>query len=61
MCFSAPVSFAASALLLPAGFYRLRLASQNHPGYLPLAAILSLLIVWICQSASTVNGQQGVD
>jgi hypothetical protein len=39
MCFSAPVSFAASALLLPAGFYGLRLASQNKPGYLPLAAI----------------------
>lgn len=29
----------ASALLLPAGFYGLRLASQNNPGYLPLAAI----------------------
>jgi len=39
MCFSAPVSFATSALLLPAGFYELRLASQNNPGYLPLAAI----------------------
>lgn len=39
MCFSAPVSFAASALLLPAGLYSLRLASQHHPRYLPLAAI----------------------
>ncbi len=39
MCFSAPVSFAASALLLPAGFYGLRVAAQNNPRYLPLAAI----------------------
>jgi hypothetical protein len=39
MCFSAPVSFAASALLLSAGLYSLRLASQNNPRYLPLAAI----------------------
>jgi hypothetical protein len=39
MCFSAPVSFAASALLLPAGFYGLRVASRNNPRYLPLAAI----------------------
>lgn len=39
MCFSAPVSFAATALLLPAGFCGLRLASQNNPRYLPLAAI----------------------
>lgn len=39
MCFSAPVSFAASALLLPAGFYGLRLAAQHNPRYLPLAAI----------------------
>jgi hypothetical protein len=39
MCFSAPVSFAASALLLPAGFYGLRVAVQNNPRYLPLAAI----------------------
>lgn len=39
MCFSAPVSFAASVLLLPAGFYGLRLASQHNPRYLPLAAI----------------------
>jgi hypothetical protein len=39
MCFSAPVSFAASALLLPAGLYSLRLASQHNPGYLPLAVI----------------------
>ena len=39
MCFSAPVSFAASALLVSAGFYGLRVASQNNPRYLPLAAI----------------------
>lgn len=39
MCFSAPVSFAASALLLPAGFYSWRLASQHNPAYLPLASI----------------------
>lgn len=39
MCFSAPVSFAATALLLPAGFYGLRVASQSNPRYLPLAAI----------------------
>jgi hypothetical protein len=40
MCFSAPVSFAASALLLPIGFYSLRLAYQQNPDYIPLAAIL---------------------
>ncbi|MBD2073583.1 hypothetical protein H6F86_06705 [Phormidium sp. FACHB-592] len=39
MCFSASVSFAASALLLPAGVYSLRLALQHNPGYLALAAI----------------------
>lgn len=39
MCFSAPVSFAASALLLAAGLYSLRLASQHNPCYLPLAGI----------------------
>jgi len=39
MCFSAPVSFATTALLLPAGFYGLRVASQNNPRYLPLATI----------------------
>lgn len=39
MCFSAPVSFAATALLLPAGLYSVRLASQQNPRYLPLAAI----------------------
>lgn len=39
MCFSAPVSFAASALLLPAGVYSLWLASQHNSRYLPLAAI----------------------
>jgi hypothetical protein len=39
MCFSAPVSFAATALLLPAGVYSVRLASQHNPRYLPLAAI----------------------
>jgi hypothetical protein len=39
MCFSAPVSLAASALLVSAGFYGLRVASQNNPRYLPLAAI----------------------
>ncbi len=39
MCFSAPASFAVSALLLPTGFYGLRLASQHNPRYLPLATI----------------------
>lgn len=39
MCFSAPVSFTASAVLLSAGLYSLRLASQHNPRYLPLAAI----------------------
>lgn len=39
MCFSAPISFAASALLLPTGFYGLRLASERNRSYLPLAAI----------------------
>lgn len=39
MCFSAPVSFAASVLLLPAGLYSWRLVSQHNPGYLPLASI----------------------
>lgn len=39
MCFSAPVSFAASALLLPAGLYALRLAYGQNSSYLPLASI----------------------
>jgi hypothetical protein len=39
MCFSAPMSFAASALLLPAGFYALRLAYQQNTRYIPLASI----------------------
>jgi hypothetical protein len=39
MCFSTPVSFAACALLVSAGFYGLRVAAQNNPRYLPLAAI----------------------
>lgn len=39
MCFSAPVSFAASALLLPAGLYSLSLAYQQNPSYIPLAAM----------------------
>lgn len=39
MCFSAPVSFAASTLLLPAGVYGLRVAVSTNPGYRPLAAI----------------------
>ncbi|MBD2059572.1 hypothetical protein H6F88_26855 [Oculatella sp. FACHB-28] len=39
MCFSASVSFAASALLLPAGLYALRLAYRQNSSYLPLASI----------------------
>lgn len=39
MCFSASVSFAASALLLPAGLYSLRLVYQQNPSYIPLASI----------------------
>lgn len=39
MCFSAPISFAASTLLLPTGLYSLRLAYQRNPSYLPLACI----------------------
>jgi hypothetical protein len=38
MCFSAPVSFATSALLIPAGIYCLRQARENARDYLPLAA-----------------------
>ena len=39
MCFSAPVSFAASALLLPTGLYSLHIASRQNPSYIPLACI----------------------
>ncbi|MBD2056564.1 hypothetical protein H6F88_11140 [Oculatella sp. FACHB-28] len=39
MCFSAPVSFTASALLIPAGLYALRLAYGQNSSYLPLASI----------------------
>lgn len=39
MCFSAIVSFAASAVLLPTGLYSLHLAHRQNPRYLPLAAI----------------------
>jgi len=38
MCFSAPVSFAAAALLMPAGVYTLRLAWQSDRRLLWLAA-----------------------
>lgn len=37
MCFSAAVSFGASALLLPIGLYSWHLAHQQNPQYLPLA------------------------
>jgi len=39
MCFSAPISFTASAVLLPTGLYSLHLAYQRNPSYLPLACI----------------------
>jgi hypothetical protein len=39
MCFSASVSFAASAVLLPIGLYAWRIAAQRNPTYIPLAAI----------------------
>jgi hypothetical protein len=39
MCLSAPVSFAASAVLFPTGLYSLRIACQKNPSYLPLACI----------------------
>ncbi|HIK13712.1 MAG TPA: hypothetical protein IGS53_00185 [Leptolyngbyaceae cyanobacterium M33_DOE_097] len=39
MCFSASASFAASALLLPAGLYSVRLAALQNPKYIPLATI----------------------
>ena len=38
MCFSAPVSFAAAALLIPAGVYTLRIAWQSDRRLLGLAA-----------------------
>jgi len=39
MCFSAPASFAASAVLLPAGAFCLWSAVRKRPSYLPLAAV----------------------
>jgi hypothetical protein len=39
MCFSAPVSFVASALLLPTGLYSLYVSSRQNPSYFPLACI----------------------
>jgi hypothetical protein len=39
MCFSAPVSFTASALLFPTGLYSLRIAYRQNPSYIPLACI----------------------
>lgn len=37
MCFSAPVSFAASALLIPTGLYAVRVASKRNSSYIPFA------------------------
>jgi hypothetical protein len=39
MCFSAQASFAASAVLIPAGAYCVRNALRKKPAYLPFAAI----------------------
>jgi hypothetical protein len=39
MCFSAPISFAAGALLLPTGLYSLHTAYRHNPSYIPLACI----------------------
>lgn len=39
MCFSAPISFAASAWLLPTGLCSLQLVHQQNPRYIPLAFI----------------------
>jgi hypothetical protein len=72
MSFSTPVSFAASALLLPAGFYGLRVASQNNPRYLPFAVIPVAFgvqqacegLVWLgleANSSTVVSWQQNVD
>jgi hypothetical protein len=39
MCFSAPISFAASALLLPTGLSSLHTAYRHNPSDIPLASI----------------------
>lgn len=51
MCFSAPVSLAASSLLLPAGLYSLRLVYYQNPGYISLASIpIAFAIQQICEA-----------
>ncbi len=64
MCFSAPVSFTASAALLSAGLYSLRLASQHNPRYLPLAAIpIAFGVQQVCEGLVWVgmNGSSATE
>jgi hypothetical protein len=60
MCFSAQASFAAAAVLVPAGAYCLRGAARNDPAGLPLAAVPLLFaaqqtsegVVWLALDRS---------
>ncbi|NBC12340.1 MAG: hypothetical protein GVY09_03165 [Gammaproteobacteria bacterium] len=50
MCFNAAASFAASAVLVPAGLHTLRIARAAGPRWLPLAAFPLLFGLLICVS-----------
>lgn len=60
MCFSAPVSFAASALLLPTGIYSLQLARRQNPKYLTLASIpVAFALQQACEGLVWLGIQSG--
>ncbi len=60
MCFSAPVSFAASALLLPTGLYSLHSAYRQNPSYIPLACIpVAFGIQQACEGLVWIGIQNG--
>jgi hypothetical protein len=60
MCFSAPVSFAASALLFPTGLYSLRIAYRQNPTYIPLACIpIAFAVQQVCEGLVWLSIQGG--
>ncbi|HEY9826724.1 MAG TPA: hypothetical protein V6D19_14865 [Stenomitos sp.] len=60
MCFSAPVSFAASALLVPTGLYSLYTAYRRNPGYISLACIpIAFGIQQVCEGLVWIGIKEG--